>query len=148
MANDDQDVGDVDPSAALTITVPPLNPATCLARPVAVKVSIPLKTLFRYPTDATVDPPSEGMNRFWRGGIQNLDKEMEAYELLGSVDEENTDEISETPIIPVYIQTMSTILILRRVLPHRLAAPKCRNFPQTLTHHDLSQSKSGRATAG
>ena len=81
----------------LTITNPPLNPATRLAsRPVVVKVSIPLKILFKYPTDATPDPPSEGMNRFWRGGIQNLDKEMEVYELLGS-GEDNTDVNSETP---------------------------------------------------
>ena len=83
------------------ITVPPLNPATRLtSRQVAVKVSIPLKTLFKYPTDATVDPPLEGMNKFWRGGIQNLDKEMEAYELLAA-GEESTDEIPETPTIPV-----------------------------------------------
>jgi len=41
------------------------------------------------------------MNTFWRGGIQNLEKEMEAYELLNS-SEENTDDIDpEIPTIPV-----------------------------------------------
>jgi len=34
------------------------------------------------------------------GGIQNLEKEMEAYELLSSAGEENTDEVPETPAIP------------------------------------------------
>ena len=34
------------------------------------------------------------MNRFWRGGIQNLDKEMELYDLLA--DGENTDDIPES----------------------------------------------------
>ena len=67
-----------------------------------MNVSIPLKTLFEYPTDATVDPPLEGMNKFWRGGIQNLDKEMEAYELLAA-GEESTGGIPETPTIPVFM---------------------------------------------
>ncbi len=40
------------------------------------------------------------MNTFWKGGIQNLEKEMEAYELLSSAGEENTDEVPETPAIP------------------------------------------------
>ena len=82
----------------LRITVPPLNSAICLAT-VLVKVSIPLKTLFKYPTVA--EPPSDGMNTFWNGGIRNLEKEMEAYELLSSAvtGEENGDEINpETPI--------------------------------------------------
>jgi hypothetical protein len=29
----------------------------------------------------------EGMNTFWRGGIENLEKEMEAYEILNSSEE-------------------------------------------------------------
>jgi hypothetical protein len=50
----------------------------------------PLKILFDYPTD--IDVPSEEMNTFWRGGIENLEKEMEAYEILNS-SEENSDGI-------------------------------------------------------
>ena len=60
-----------------------------------VNVSIPLKTLFKYPTER--DPPS---NTFRRGGIQNLEKEfkLEAYELLsGSGEENTTDEIVVSP---------------------------------------------------
>ena len=61
-----------------------------------VKIAIPLKILFKYSTKS--DPCAEGMNTFWKGGIQNLEKEMEAYKLL-SLDEKNTDEIPETPTI-------------------------------------------------
>ena len=64
-----------------------------------VNVSIPLKSLFKYPTER--DPPSNGMNTFWRGGIQNLEKEfkLEAYELLsGSGEEITTDETVVTEI--------------------------------------------------
>jgi hypothetical protein len=99
-ANGDKDVGDIDNDEpphrpVLTINVPPLNPATRLASSVPVKVTIPLRILFRYPAEC--DPPSdEGLNTFWKGGIHNLEKEMEAYELL-SLDEESTDEIPETP---------------------------------------------------
>jgi len=62
------------------------------------KTSIPLKILFKYPaaTDLPLDE-SVRMNSFWRGGIQNLEKEMEAYELL-SLSEENLDVIN--PEIP------------------------------------------------
>jgi hypothetical protein len=115
-ASGDKDVGDTDddelpstvtpPAPPLTITIPPLNLATRSApsqHSTAVKVSIPLKILFKYPTDR--DPPSDGMNTFWKGGIRNLEKELEAYELLlsrlsGSGDsEENTaDEVN--PEIP------------------------------------------------
>ena len=105
-ANGDRDVGDVDDDEPpphtpmiLTITVPPLDPSAPRQLPSGlVKVAIPLKILFNYPTTES-DPPPEGLNTFWQGGIQNLEKEMEAYELLSS-DEENTDEILETPTIP------------------------------------------------
>ena len=63
-----------------------------------MKVVIPLRILFKYPTES--DLPSEGMNTFWKGGIQNLEKEMEVCELLSSEGEENTDEVPETPAIP------------------------------------------------
>ena len=95
-ANGDRDVGDVDDdeppphtSTTFTITVPPRNPAAPSLPSGLVKVAIPLKILFKYSTES--DPRAEGMNTFWKGGIQNLEKEMEAYELL-SLDEENTDE--------------------------------------------------------
>jgi hypothetical protein len=107
-ASADKDVGDAEddapqPPVPLTITVPPLNAAIRLAT-VPVKVSIPLRILFKYPTDA--EPPSDGMNTFWNGGIRNLEKEMEAYELLNSAvtGEENTVETNpETPIIPGFM---------------------------------------------
>ena len=95
-ASADRDVGHGDddnnvnvPLPPLTITIPPLNPATlsnaahrATVTP-AKKTSIPLKTLFKYP--AAADPLDEsGMNSFWKGGVQNLDNEMKAYELLSS----------------------------------------------------------------
>ncbi len=106
-ANADKDVGDDDelpgPSTSvpvpITITIPSRNPATRpLAAPRPVKVVIPLRILFKYPTES--DLPSEGMNTFWKGGIQNLEKEMEVCELLSSEGEENTDEVPETLVIP------------------------------------------------
>ena len=108
-ANVDKDVGDdndddnddSEPPPPLRITIPPLNSANRdhdehRATPVK-KTSIPLKTLFIYPV-AAIDPLDEsGMNLFWKGGIQNLEKEMEAYELLSAgelnVNEENVDII-------------------------------------------------------
>ena len=76
------------PTPPLTIRIPPLTTATHSGQPPTVKVFIPLKTLFKYPTDK--DPPSEGMNTFWKGGVQNLEKEMEAYELLNGLSEDST----------------------------------------------------------
>lgn len=103
-ANTDKDVGDdldetdeLPPavtvqatSGPLTITIPPLNSATLSPQATQVKrTCIPLKILFDYPTD--IDMPSEGMNSFWRGGIENLEKEMEAYDILSELTEENSD---------------------------------------------------------
>jgi len=128
-ANGERDVGDVDenelpqivpdvpalrpshPQPSLTISIPPVNSATlsCSAQPTAnpmlVKVSIPLKILFKYSTNVNLPQPeaSDGMNTFWRGGIQNLEKEMEAYELL-TLGAENTDEIN--PEIPTILICM------------------------------------------
>jgi hypothetical protein len=98
-ANVDRDIGDNDDNLndkppPLRITIPPLNSATLSAhdshRATPVR-KIPLKILFKYPaaTDLSLDESESGMNSFWRGGIQNLDKEMEAYELLVSLSEEN-----------------------------------------------------------
>jgi len=93
--NGAKDVGDGDdgklppttpgvPALPLTITIPPLNFATLSNQAAQVqKTSIPLQILFKYPT--VMDPPSYGMNSFWKGGIQKLEKEMEAYEILSSL---------------------------------------------------------------
>ena len=98
-ANADKDVGnDFDdtnelpppitvqvPSGPLTITIPPLNMAILSPHAAqAKKTHIPLKILFEYPNN--IDLPSEGMNSFWRGGIENLEREMEAYEILNLSD--------------------------------------------------------------
>jgi hypothetical protein len=61
------------------------------------KTSIPLKILFKYPAATDLPLDESGMNSFWRGGIQKLEKEMEAYELL-SLSKENLDVIN--PEIP------------------------------------------------
>ena len=107
-ANVDKDVGDNDddsesePPPPLRITIPPLNSATLnpAQRAPVRKTSIPLKTLFIYPAaaDLPLDGSRLGMNSFWKGGIQNLEKEMEAYDLL-SLSEENADA-TVNPEIP------------------------------------------------
>ncbi len=75
------------------ITIPPLHSAALSDQATqAKKTSIPLKILFKYPTDTDADLPTKGMNLFWKGGIQNLEKEMEAYEILCS-SEENVNGI-------------------------------------------------------
>ena len=110
LANNDKDAGDDNDdlpatvlAPPLTITIPPLNlVALSLAHdshqatPVK-KTSIPLKILFKYPAATDLPLDESGMNSFWRGGIQNLENELEAYELL-SLSEENADVIN--PEIP------------------------------------------------
>ncbi|KAH9023323.1 ribonuclease H-like domain-containing protein [Lactarius pseudohatsudake] len=88
------------PSGPLTITIPPLNSASLSPQASQLKrTCIPLEILFEYPTDT--DLPSEGMNTFWRGGIENLAKEMEVCEILNS-SEETVDGIqSEVPAMLV-----------------------------------------------
>ncbi|KAF8256976.1 hypothetical protein EI94DRAFT_1761551, partial [Lactarius quietus] len=72
-------------SGSLMITIPPLNSASLSPQAAQhKKTSIPLEILFQYPTDT--DLPSEGMNSFWRG-VENLEKEMEAYEILNANEE-------------------------------------------------------------
>ena len=59
----------------------------------AKRTCIPLKIFFYYPTD--IDTPSEGMNSFWRGGIENLANEMEAYSIIvHGLTEENPGSIN------------------------------------------------------
>jgi hypothetical protein len=112
-ANADKDIGDDDdnnndefsqaaPPPPLRITIPPLNPSTLSDRATPVKkTSIPLKTLFKYPAATDLPLDESGMNSFWQGGIQNLEKEMEAYELLSlrELGEENVDANSN-PEVP------------------------------------------------
>ena len=106
-ASGDKDVGDADsddelpstimPVPPLTITIPPLYSATRSAQSntlAPVIVSIPLRILFKYPLEK--DPPSDGMNTFWRGGIQNLDRELEAYDLLSGSHEPGDSEDTTT----------------------------------------------------
>jgi hypothetical protein len=105
-ANDDKDVGDDDeltpPAPPLRITIPPLNSATLTHQATQVKkTSIPLKILFKYPTDK--DPPPDGMNSFWRGGIQNLETEMEAYEILCSDSSEENLKGSNIKILAMQV---------------------------------------------
>jgi hypothetical protein len=67
--------------AALPVPTPPRRPT---------KTAIALKSLFIFPTDR--NSPSTGMDYFWQGGIKNLDKEMEAYELLCSSQAADSEE--------------------------------------------------------
>lgn len=95
--DDDELPSNVVSAPPLTITIPPLNlnSATRSALPnTPAIVAIPLKILFKYPADK--DLPSDGMNTFWSGGIQNLERELEAYELLNGSGEPGGSEDSET----------------------------------------------------
>jgi hypothetical protein len=88
------------PSGPLMITIPPLNSATLTPRATqAKKTCILLEILFDYPVN--IDMASEGMNSFWRGGIENLEKEMEAYDILNESTEENLN-----PVVSTEIETM------------------------------------------
>jgi hypothetical protein len=41
---------------------------------------LPVKSLFRYPTDP--DSPAKGLNFYWRWGIKHLEEEMLVAELM------------------------------------------------------------------
>jgi len=81
-ANRDRDIGDDhnDPNDEF-----PPDIAMPAATTQLKKTCIPLEIFFEYPTDT--DLPSEGMNSFWKGGVENLEKEMEAYDILSSNEE-------------------------------------------------------------
>jgi hypothetical protein len=49
---------------------------------------------------------SEGMNSFWRGGIENLENEMEAYDILNESTEENLIVSTEIPTMLVNSNVM------------------------------------------
>jgi hypothetical protein len=70
---------------------PPPQPANA-----APKTAILLKSLFIFPTSR--DSPSPGIDYFWKGGIENLDKEMEAYEILCSGQEGSGETDTGIPV--------------------------------------------------
>jgi hypothetical protein len=84
------------PAPPLTIWLPlhaiqAALPASMPEQPTIVpKMAIPLKLLFIFSTNW--DSPSTGMDYFWQGGVKNLDKEMEAYEMLSAALENNSVE--------------------------------------------------------
>ena len=45
-----------------------------------LKMKIPLKNLFQYPTD--LDAPTEGLNFYWRWGIRHLEEELLVTKLM------------------------------------------------------------------
>jgi hypothetical protein len=79
--------------------VPPPNPPTQPStssrstRP-STKTKIPLKNLFRYPTDP--DAPAEGLNFYWKWGIKHLEEEMLVAELMT----DSLEDIDETALMP------------------------------------------------
>ncbi|KAG6913244.1 hypothetical protein DXG01_008451, partial [Tephrocybe rancida] len=93
---DDSPAAPLPSQSIRTIRIPPSAGTLPHRAPATIpKVSIPLKELFLYPTELTVDgkmvTPLNGMDYFWRGGIGNLEKEMEAYELLLAAEEEEVE---------------------------------------------------------
>jgi hypothetical protein len=52
-----------------------------------VETVIPLKLLFIFPADRNSPLPEASIDYFWKGGIKNLDEEMEACEALFSSQE-------------------------------------------------------------
>jgi hypothetical protein len=82
------------PTPPLTIWLPlhAIQAALPDTTPVS-KTAIPLMTLFIFPNENT---PPGSMEYFWQGGVANLTKEMEAYDLLWSGQESNIDTESST----------------------------------------------------
>jgi hypothetical protein len=68
----------------------PPNPPSASSRSTRPsKTTIPLKSLFRYPTDP--DAPAEGLDFYWKWGIKHLEEEMSVAELMAE-DLEDVDE--------------------------------------------------------
>jgi hAT family C-terminal dimerisation region len=59
---------------------PPNPPSTSSRSTRPSKTRIPLKSLFRYPTDP--DAPAEGLDFYWKWGIKHLEEEMSVAELM------------------------------------------------------------------
>ncbi|KAF8168429.1 hypothetical protein B0H34DRAFT_685441 [Crassisporium funariophilum] len=71
------------PPVLPTITIPPSTTHLPAQVTTVQKISIPLEKLFKYPTGFNHEEVSvQAMSFFWNGGIENLGKEMEAYEIL------------------------------------------------------------------
>jgi len=79
LTQEEQDTGEDLPTPPPN---PPTQPGTSSrttgARP--SKTKIPLKSLFRFPTDP--DAPAEGLNFYWKWGIKHLEEEMLVAELM------------------------------------------------------------------
>jgi len=85
---DEPDTDEEFPLPPLTIRLPLHAIQAALQTTLSAAPKIPLKSLFIFPEDSSA--PSE-MEYFWKGGIQNLDKEMEVYEALCSSQESAGD---------------------------------------------------------
>jgi hypothetical protein len=112
-----------------------------------VVVTVPLKILFDYPTD--IYTPSKEMNSFWSGGIVNLEKEIEAYDILSEWTEENSNENTWFPTIFINSNVIWFMLcvLLCCAIVHGLddlwgtGYPKLEISHRPLTNHDpINQS--------
>ena len=126
----------------LTITIPPLNSASWrqLAQLYLIKLQRLSLSHLKYSSDKYL--PSDSMNTFWRGGIQNLEHEfeLETYELLNSSGEpgESEETIEINRALHEYPTTwttskLTTFLIVSPVFLHNPAIhkdTKYRNFSQ------------------
>ena len=143
----------------LTITIPTLNSASWrqLAQLYLIKLQRLSLSHLKYSSDK--DLPSDGMNTFWRGGIQNLEHELEAYELLNSSGEpgESEETIEINRALHEYPTTwttskLTTFFIVSPVLLHNPAIhkdTKYRNFSQQSLSRPLTcQDPSIKVTTG
>jgi len=84
-----QEEQNADEGLSTTPLNPPIQPSTSCRSTRPSKTKIPLKNLFRYPTDP--DAPAEGLNFYWKWGIKHLDEEMLVAELMT----EGLDDVDE-----------------------------------------------------
>jgi hypothetical protein len=80
-------------------TAPPPNPPTqsstsSRSTQSSTKTKIPLKNLFRYPTDP--DAPAEGLNFYWKWGIKHLEEEMLVAELMT----DSLEDVDDAALMP------------------------------------------------
>jgi hypothetical protein len=60
--------------------------------------TVPLESLFIFTADRNSPSPEAGIDYFWKGGIKNLDEEMEACEALFSSQEGAGDMDTGVPV--------------------------------------------------
>ena len=78
------------PSAPAAVSAPP---QTQMA---SSKTSIPLKHLFKYPSEPGPLPDSEPLAFYWKGGVKGLDQEVVLLEMGGDgVDGEADNELND-----------------------------------------------------